>query len=35
MRNLLGRLLRILRPLRSGAVDETVDDGPGMKEVVQ
>jgi hypothetical protein len=35
MRDLLGRLARILRLRRFGAVDESVDDRPGVKEVGQ
>jgi hypothetical protein len=35
MRDLLGRLSRIVVPLRLGAVDQPVDDRPGMKDVRQ
>jgi hypothetical protein len=35
MRNLLGRLLRILRGGHLGAVDETVEHGAGVKEIGQ
>jgi hypothetical protein len=35
MRNLLGRLLRILRAPGLGAVDEPVDQGAGVKEIGQ
>jgi hypothetical protein len=35
MRGLLGWLPRILRVRRVGAVDESVDDRPGVKEVGQ
>jgi hypothetical protein len=35
MRNLLGRLLRILRGGHLGAVDETVEHSAGVKEIGQ
>jgi hypothetical protein len=35
MRNLLGRLPRIVVAPRLGAVDQSVDDGSGMKELRQ
>jgi hypothetical protein len=33
MRDLLGRMLRILRGGHLGAVDETVEHGAGAKEI--
>jgi hypothetical protein len=33
MPNLLCRLARILRALRLGAVDQTIEHRPGMKEI--
>jgi hypothetical protein len=35
MRDLLGRMLRILGGGRLGAVDETVEHGAGVKEIGQ
>jgi hypothetical protein len=35
MRDLLGRILRILRGGHLGAVDETVDHSAGLKEIGQ
>jgi len=35
MRNLLGRLLRILRAGRVRAVDQTIENSPGVKEICQ
>jgi hypothetical protein len=35
MRNLLGQLARILRALRVGAVDQTIEHGAGVTEIGQ